>query len=104
MLGFIFPVFTEDINPLDTGNFEDAVLHLLGIEGPDIDVVVRKGERFDNAVPDLSGIGGSVVLQDDLLLLVHCVPDGLDAACIGLRALELIDARDVVNGGQFLVE
>ena len=67
-------------------------------------MVVREGERLDNAVPDFSGIGRSVVFQDYLLLLFHGVSKGLDASSIGLGALEFIDAREVINGSKLLVQ
>ena len=104
MLAFMFPVFVQDIHPFDAWNLEDAVVFVFRIVGPDIYMVVGKGERLYDPVSHLAGIRGSIVSQDDLLLLVHCVPYGLDAACVELGAFEFVDAREIIDGCEFLVE
>ena len=104
MLIFKGPIARQDIHPFDAGNLKDAVFLLFHIVSPHIDMVVGEAEWLDKAVPDFPGVRGSVVLQDYLLAVVHGTIESLDAGRIRLGPLELIDAREVVDGCEFLVQ
>ena len=94
----------EDIHPPDTGNLEEAVLPLLDVVGPHVDVVVREAEGLHKAVPDLSGIGGGVAPQKNLFVVIHGVPESLDAGGVRLAALELVDAGEVIHDSELPVQ
>ena len=57
MLLLVGPIACQYVHPFDAGNLENAVVFLIYIVSPYINVIVREAEGFHDSVPNLTGIG-----------------------------------------------